>query len=155
MKIIWNTTEDEHKHTLISLFKSAQMFECAVAFVKMSGFKSITKILEKRLKAGMLARFMVGLDFYLTDPEVLNELLRLSKKFSNLKSYVSNSDEQVCFHPKVYAFSYSDGKTKLLIGSANITAGGFGNNWECSFLCEQKDNKQLSGLLYTLIETRK
>jgi HKD family nuclease len=105
MQVIWNTIKDEHKNKLKELFQGALNFECAVAFAKMSGFSDIKKPLEASLKRGMSARLILGLDFYITDPEVLDMLLGWESRYK-VKTYVAKSQSNVCFHPKIYAFSY-------------------------------------------------
>jgi len=150
MQVIWNTTNDEHKNKLKELFKNALKFECAVAFAKMSGFTDIKKPLEDFLKRGMPARFILGLDFCITDPEVLNTLLEWESKYE-IKTYISIPQSNVCFHPKIYAFSYST-HSMVLAGSANLTSGGLGDNWECSLLVRQNLENKIVRHLQTLID---
>jgi phosphatidylserine/phosphatidylglycerophosphate/cardiolipin synthase-like enzyme len=94
----------------------------------MSGFKLFKTELKAKLSKGLQARFVVGLDFYLTEPEFLSEILSLSQKFE-FPFYVCNSIET--FHPKIYAVSYGESCT-VLIGSANLTAGGLQDNFEAT-----------------------
>ena len=84
MPIIWNTTEDEHLEEILRLLKGATRFECAVAFAKMSGFNKFKKVLLSSIKNGMSARIIIGLNFFITDPEVLEEIY--AWKNSNKKS---------------------------------------------------------------------
>ncbi|MGB8900272.1 MAG: phospholipase D family protein [Methylocella sp.] len=150
MQVIWNTIKDEHKNKLKELFQGALNFECAVAFAKMSGFSDIKKPLEASLKRGMSARLILGLDFYITDPEVLDMLLGWESRYK-VKTYVAKSQSNVCFHPKIYAFSYRN-HAIIVAGSANLTGGGFGSNWECSLLVRQQRDNEISGHLQTLID---
>ena len=150
MQVIWNSSKEEHKLKITSLFKDATHFDCAVAFAKNSGLKAIKKELEKFLEEGMSARFIIGLDFYLTDPDVLETLLRLGSKY-DITTYVANTKSQVCFHPKIYAFSYKS-NMKILTGSANLTSGGFGNNWECSLLVNLQKDNAISRHLQALVD---
>jgi HKD family nuclease len=153
MEVIWNTTEKEHESKLMELFQSAASFECAVAFVKMSGFNRIRDCLKDSLRDGMSARFIIGLDFYITDPDVLDTLLKWEKTEFPIKTYVSRQQYNVCFHPKIYAFT-SGSHTTILTGSANLTGGGLGDNWECSVLVRYKKDNDILRHLQTLIDDK-
>jgi HKD family nuclease len=154
METIWNTTKNEHERQLNEMFQDALHFECAVAFAKMSGFKGIKKRLEASLKKGMSARFIVGLDFYLTDPDVLETLLKWKSRSNyELELYVSTAQPNVCFHPKIYSFRYNK-NTIALTGSANLTGGGFGGNWECSLLIRQQKDNEISRHLQGMINEK-
>jgi len=151
VRVIWNTDKEEHRKQLVALFNGARHFECAIAFAKESGFKQIEKPFRTSLIGGMSGRIILGLDFCLTDPSVLDTLLKWSQTFQQLEVYVSHSEPSVCFHPKVYAFSYG-ARAAMLVGSANLTSGGFGNNWECSVLLHQPTFKEISQHLQALID---
>ena len=86
----------------------------------------------KALARGMTARIAVGLSFHLTHPHVLYRLLALSKSY-DLELYISNVSDGETFHPKVYAFERETGSS-VIVGSANLTAGGFADNYEASIL---------------------
>ena len=133
--LVWNTTEWEHHAELLQRFENATFFQCAVAFVKMSGLKEIKESVEALLNRGGKARFIVGLDFYQTDPEVLDLLAQWQQKFG-VGAYVAEPNRGYCFHPKIYIFSYAN-HASVMVGSANLTAGGLGNNWEASFRLDQ------------------
>nr|MDA8249794.1 phospholipase D family protein [Rhodospirillales bacterium] len=132
IELVWNTTEDEHGEALRAMFQNANKFHCAVAFVKASGFNMIEDKLEAHLRNNHPARLIIGLNFYQTDPYVLQKLLQWRQTYGHLELYVSPDDAIECFHPKIYAFNYPGNQSAILVGSANMTAGGFGNNWECS-----------------------
>lgn len=119
-----------HEEALKKSLRKAEKLDCVVAFAKCSGLEPILKHLQSALKKGLEARFAVGLSFYQTDPWVLEVLLEESKK-NNLKVWISNTDPQVTFHPKIYATTSSSGGS-VLIGSANLTGGGLGGNVEAS-----------------------
>ena len=147
MEYITNVTEDQcHAAKLNSLLKEAVYLDCMVAFAKMSGFSLIEKELEAALERKKFkARFVVGLDFYQTEPSVLNKLFSLSKnKKYNLSLFISNSTNGI-FHPKVYAFQYSDG-FNYVVGSANLTNGGLLKNSETSLLTTTKSNKLMENI---------
>jgi len=123
-----------------------------IAFAKLSGLKEILKELKNALESDFKARFVIGLDFYQTDPELLTNLLNLSKKY-NLSLFISNSE--YCFHPKIYAFKNKK-DYRILVGSANLTSGGLHSNHEISALIEDKTGEffiSISKLIDNLIET--
>lgn len=54
---------------------------------------------------------------------------KLSEKYRRLQLYIGDTPET--FHPKIYAFGASCSAT-IIIGSANLTSGGFSMNYEAS-----------------------
>ena len=151
MEYLTNTDDQNHAVTLNILLKKAIRLDCIVAFAKMSGFNMISEELHAALKRKKFeARFVVGLDFYQTEPILLNKLFTLSKKY-NLSLFISNSKDGI-FHPKVYAFQNSSNLSYVVIGSANLTGGGLLKNNEASTLIKSKKlmrniNEQIEQLI--------
>ena len=141
VEVIWNSDDSTHKERLLPLFENARHVDFAIAFARASGFNIIRCCLEAHLsKKGNSARFIFGLDYYQTEPEVLKSVLVLKKKFKNrVKAYVYESQDGSCFHPKIYRFSYA-GKVKVCAGSANLTGGGLETNYEFSMIYEEAIN---------------
>ncbi|HYD86255.1 MAG TPA: phospholipase D family protein [Vitreimonas sp.] len=152
-QLIWNTDDEEHEKILRKLFRQAVRLECAVAFLKSSGLNRLRTPLLAFLKRGGVARFVVGLDFALTDPDALQQLLDWTNKF-NLTLYCIDNGGSCTFHPKVYQFETAAKRRSALVGSANLTAGGLGDNYECSVLlpCKEQD---ISPLLTSTLEALK
>jgi HKD family nuclease len=132
--LLVNDDARSHGKAFSRALAGAVELECVVAFAKRSGLDFILNKLERALKAGMKARFTIGLSLYLTEPPVLRKLLALSKHYA-LQLYVSDCAET--FHPKIYALSRS-GSCTVIIGSANLTGGGFALNKEASALIESQ-----------------
>lgn len=128
VKLLLNNCDYGHLHAITELLPKGKELDCMIAFAKMSGFKGIFESLKQSLAKGLKARFAIGLDFYQTDPELLTQLLKLTKKY-DLKLYLSAS--KFTFHPKIYALTHANGCT-VLIGSANLTSGGLWENYEAS-----------------------
>src|SRR5262245_8645304 len=103
--IHWNDATPFHDDLIRKLLSGAKRFDCAVAFAKVSGLRTIYDALVRRLKHGMKARFLVGLDFCQTQPECLDLLLKLGRKY-DLSVYVGAQDRSWTFHPKIYRFDY-------------------------------------------------
>lgn len=126
--LLLNEERRDHGQVVAKLLKRAKRMECLVAFAKASALNGLIAELEKELVRGLRARFAIGLDFYLTEPDLLRKLWRLGKGHA-LELYLSNSSET--FHPKIYAIQGEE-RCSVLIGSANMTRGGFSGNYEAS-----------------------
>lgn len=137
VKLLVNNDDQGHGDVIGQLLRKANHLECLVAFAKFSSLKmDVFASLENALKRGMTARFAVGLDFHVTEPAALRELLKLAKKHrrgekKGLELYLSN--DTCTFHPKIYAFQQGE-QCSVIIGSANLTYGGYYNNYEASVL---------------------
>ena len=147
VELILNEPPEDHSDILRSLLRLAERFQCMTAFAKKTGLKLIREELKERLDAGLKARFVVGLNFYQTDPSVLEELLDLGERYTlellvsrppwknpgALEDIDTPDSAAWNFHPKVFMFEYAGG-TSVLIGSANMTGGGLVDNHEASIL---------------------
>ena len=150
ISILLNEEDQDHLGTITTILQKSRRVDCLVAFAKWSGFASIQKTLEERLKKGMTARFVIGLDLYQSEPRVLGRLLALKEKFG-IDVLVSNSGSGSTFHPKIYRFDQGD-KIVLIIGSANLTGGGFSNNYEASVVLSTKTETRMPAYIDALIE---
>jgi HKD family nuclease len=128
VKLVLNEETVGHQDRILELIANSERLECVVAFAKMSGLSRISVALTAALKRGLKARFTAGLSFYQTDPAFLQALFKLSQKYE-LKLFLGDTPET--FHPKIYAFG-SGRKGTVIVGSANLTSGGFSTNYEAS-----------------------
>jgi HKD family nuclease len=149
--LVCNYDEGSHGSKIIELLSQSTHFEFAVAFVKMSGIGLIEDAIVSRLKEGMTARFVIGLDFYQTDPDVLKRMLSWTKSY-RIKAYISPVKSSYCFHPKMYVFQ-TPKRAFAIIGSSNVTSGGFTENWEASFILESADQSDAVDHITALIES--
>jgi HKD family nuclease len=94
------------------------------------GFDTCDRLLKSHRK---IRHGVVGTHFYQTDPEFIESLI--GKK--NVKFVLNPSG---VFHPKVYLFEGRGESWSCLIGSANFTAGGFGENCELLLHIEMRDD---------------
>lgn len=134
-KLIFNTDKKvNHVANLLALIKTAYAFDCMSAFASESGLEMIYDSLVARLENGLPARFVLGINFYQTDPSVLYDLLELSDEYSGLELYMGSAESTTIFHPKVYAFKNKKGDSSVMLGSANLTKGGLSSNHELSAL---------------------
>jgi HKD family nuclease len=148
---LWNSENKNHQKNINELLKTTTQFDCVAAFAKMSGLELIDDTLLERLKDGMAARFIIGLDFCHSEPELLQKLLDLKKKYA-VEVLVSelNKESSWTFHPKIYRFDHGD-YVSLMIGSANLTRGGLSKNHEVSAFLSMTNDAQVSRYLRKLI----
>ncbi len=110
---------------------------CIVAFAKSSGWKLIETVVAERAAKGLKATFVIGLDFYQSEPAVLRAIRRLHAKAAaaggSIEVYIGRERSRHTLHPKVYWLK-SARRQALIVGSANMTRGGFADNHEMSSL---------------------
>ncbi|WP_066267481.1 phospholipase D family protein [Hydrogenophaga palleronii] len=134
-KLVLNGEQRSHADAVLEMLGRAQHFECMVAFAKVSALSELLTPLEQALDRGMSARVAVGLSFHLSEPQLLRKLFDLSKR-SAMQLYLSTGD--ATFHPKIYA-TQEPKRCTVIVGSANLTAGGLGDNHEASLLVDGPD----------------
>ncbi|EJN34343.1 phospholipase D-like domain-containing protein [Pseudomonas sp. GM80] len=142
VQLVLNEVESGHGDVIERLMLEADHLICMVAFAKKSAYKLIKDLLTDALKKGLTAKMAIGLDFHITEPSVLAELLKLTRKYE-LELYLSNSDS--AFHPKIYAFQRGS-EYSVLVGSANLTHGGFYGNYEASTLIADQDGEMTKSI---------
>ena len=108
--------------------------EVAVAWVRQSGTRHIKQALKKFLSCGGIARFTVGIDIENTSKEGLDDLLEL-QDIGDCESYIYHNEAIATFHPKVYLLQ-NETRTRLIVGSNNITEAGLYVNTEAGLQLE-------------------
>lgn len=145
MRVKLTNNKDEtrnHASILSKELATADHFTCIVAFARESGLEMILTSLKTRIAKGMTATFVVGIDFFQTEPALLKKLLRLkssAKSTDGVSIYMGAEKHQRAMHPKVYLFARKDGSTVAVVGSANMTGGGFQANHEFSAIMSGRD----------------
>ena len=144
IKIIDNVSE---KLLDILTFHLQQTKEArfAVAFAKSSGIKLISSALISSLDKGGQVEFLLGLDFRLTEPFVLEFLLSLKKQGKNVAFYCYRdiSEEGIAvYHPKVY-FLKGNNQSFISMGSSNLTSGGLKDNLEINTIIKAKNSEEI------------
>ncbi len=97
------------------------------AFVK---FQTITRLKEpivNLLQNGNHVKLIFGINLGGTSKEVLQEVIRWNAETIIYR----HLNQRHTFHPKLFVFEWDD-KAEIIIGSHNITEGGFFNNYEAS-----------------------
>ena len=125
------------------------------AFVALRTILRLRDRLLARFQGGCQLRLIVGIDLGGTSRDVLEELLRW-----NCEVFVfHNAIPRATFHPKIYLFEGA-AETTLIVGSNNLTDGGFYTNYEAAVRhdfklpVDAKQYRQIADPLLTFIEPR-
>ena len=112
--LLENGEEEGHAEEIRRHLTNATHLICIVAFATPSGWDLIKKAVEKRAAKGLKASFVIGLDFYHSDPAVLRAIRRLGASATaaggEFKLYVGQEGSRTTLHPKVYWFKGSVAK---------------------------------------------
>lgn len=128
MKLI--TSNAKISSTLVELIKEHDKIQFGVAWVTDENL--VYEVLKKN--KSKIRKSVIGMDGYITKPNVLYEFINNKRvKFLISKTGV--------FHPKIYLFK-TNKDWDLIIGSANMTSGGFGNNTEVMVHISSGDGKK-------------
>lgn len=141
MKLIKNGGENDHEHAIAEVLADAQDITVSVAFLKRGGAEFLAPILKARLKEGAEAVAFIGTDFYITEPDALQRLLKLQDSQTGFQIFLGDRKKDT-FHPKAYV-GRSAAKVRCLIGSANLTGGALRANDELSLSVEVEPNDAL------------
>jgi hypothetical protein len=95
------------------------------AFAGLQTILRIKHLIAELCAKGSLVRFVIGIDMRGTSQEVLSELLSWNIEVRIVKHRRPGHT----FHPKIYLLEWND-HAEIIIGSNNITDGGFYRNYE-------------------------
>ena len=95
-----------------------------VAHARRSGVKLLKNIVKS-----VPVKIIVGVDFNLTEPEALKELKKPPFKCRVYRTRIAEGE--ATFHPKVYIVKKNE-QAIIIVGSSNLTEGGFRRNIEHS-----------------------
>jgi HKD family nuclease len=115
-----------------SVLENAQ-FRALIAFASEAGLRMLEPGLRRFLDSQHSIFWIVGVDLGGTGREALDFLYQLKCEYSGQVDVriFSTMDNKTIFHPKVYWLDANNRKA-IVIGSANVTAGGLTNNFEVS-----------------------
>ena len=140
VRLIHNQGKANHADAINTHLAEARQLYICVAFMKLKGLNEIHSQLETSVSHGGSLIIIVSTDFFLTEPAALWRLLDLYKKYHSITAYMVKSGE-VTFHPKVYC-AVKGRRVHMIVGSANLTTGGLGANFELSLLRSTDVNSQ-------------
>ena len=137
-ELIWQDPYKAHSHLYRKIrhhLSSPEIlsFRLAAAYVNWGGLSLVSEALERFLEHGKTLRMIFGTGNSVTTPDALLYALYLRKRypqFEDARAFqweYANSE----FHPKYYEFTYPD-RVVTLVGSSNLTNGGFAFNHELS-----------------------
>ena len=112
---------------LLAEIESAKEIKLATAFGHMSGWNSIRPSIERSTAEIQL---LTGLSFCQTEPRLLSDWLNMSRRDKRIQPRLFVKSDMT-FHPKVLLIE-SPKRHCVVIGSGNLSGGGFLNNIECS-----------------------
>jgi HKD family nuclease len=116
------------KFDLNRALKQADEILLATAFARMTGWNHLKSSV---LETAAQMRLLTGLDFMQTEPKLLREWLRLAGRNAGIQAKLASSGST--FHPKVLIVKARDPHSNFaIVGSGNLTHGGFCTNTECS-----------------------
>lgn len=139
---------NDHEMAIRALLADSRFsgFIISVAFLKESGVSSLADVIKKHASK---ITFFVGIRNGVTSSQGLMALLQLSPEVYG----VDTAAAAHIFHPKIY-IALAEKSAKVIIGSANMTGGGFGRNIEGSAVIDldrtvREDEEFLQDLLAT------
>ena len=126
MKIL--TAAHEINKEITRLLTECTSCQIAVAWAS-TGFKFFDLIKKHKTK---IERMIVGTHFYQTHPDFIEAFI------THKNVHFIKATDGV-FHPKVYYFQMNCDHWECIIGSANLTQGGFKQNDEVAILVTDED----------------
>lgn len=141
--IISNFQPGGHGEAISRILHRADEVFIAVAFFKMSGLALLRKQVASLCNGKSRLTFILGTDFFLTDPDAVQELYETLHVNARARIYLFERSAESVFHPKYYRATSGSVVTAIL-GSGNITAGGLSQNIELSGYFETKRGSPLA-----------
>jgi len=110
---------------LLNKLPSAPYIVFVSAFVALQTIMRVKQQIAELKENGTIVRFVIGIDLGGTSKEVLKELLAWGIDVQIVKHRIPMHT----FHTKLYLFRWDD-RAIIIIGSNNLTEGGFFRNYE-------------------------
>jgi HKD family nuclease len=106
-------------------------FKSVAAFLNTGGSKYLLPALHQfTRRSGTSTKFAVGIDNQGSSLEGVQDIWRVLTQFGEFFIYHEGPTGRGSFHPKGYLFEDASGAATVLVGSANLTAGGLYINHE-------------------------
>lgn len=129
--IVQGLDENNHLDEILSIFEMDGFTKgiVSVAFIRSVGVHNVKAVFAKNADK---ITIYAGVRNGITSAQAISALLE-----TGVTVYlVDTGSVHKLFHPKLY-FARSNGQSRLLVGSANLTAGGLSANVEASLVVEQ------------------
>lgn len=126
------TNSEESQDAFATCLEAYGKFYCCVAWAGSPNSFQIGKLLVKN--ANRIEKAIIGLHFYQTHPDFI-------ETFIDHKGIRFIKETDGVFHDKIYLFVNSSKDWVAMIGSSNLTNGGFVKNTECNVLFSNEDDK--------------
>jgi len=120
---------------IVRLMQTGVGIDLAIAFINERGLKLLYEAIERSLKRKAPVRFLVSLEMNISTPAALQRLKRLERYTGfELRCFARNGGIEM-FHGKFLIIKNSP-RPHVVIGSSNLTGGGYLNNAELNVLLE-------------------
>lgn len=126
------TTFEELQNAFATYLKACNKFYCCVAWAGSPNSFEIGKLLVRN--SNRIEKAIIGLHFYQTHPVFI-------ETFIDHKGVRFIKETDGIFHDKIYLFVKSSKEWVAILGSSNLTKGGFVKNHECNVLFSNEDDK--------------
>lgn len=119
--------------------KDARKIFMAVSFIQEAGLKYLISCLKPLINNNEIKIYTSGY-LNITDPEALQNLLKLSNSFKNIKVFFNPNDR---FHSKFIFIEKEKNNYSLFLGSSNISVGGLQEIGELNVLLKGKKGDEI------------
>ncbi len=152
--LVANNGNEGHARAIADMLEGAVEIYIANAFLKRAGAHLIAPAIKRSLEGGGTVQIYIGSDFFLTEPEALELLLKIREKHPAFNIQLAKQGSAT-FHPKAY-LARKGNRYHSLIGSANLTGGALILNEELSIsLSHKAGDPVVAQLLATFDRYRK
>lgn len=106
---------------------NAEQIKVAVAFGHMSGWERVEAAIKSAADRDI--QILLGQAFFQTEPKLLLALKELQKSRRAIRARLASTAST--FHPKLWLVT-KNFRTEAVVGSSNLSEGGFQSNVECN-----------------------
>lgn len=117
-------------------------FDFSVAFITQSGIQGLMQVFQELEQSGIPGRILTTDYLAFSEPRALERLNRL-KNIEVRMLPTGREGQSRGFHTKGYIFHYPNGLSKILVGSANLTASALNVNHEWNLQITSAENGEL------------
>jgi HKD family nuclease len=125
-------SEDKIGGALQALLRKAGRVKTALALVSQAGLEFIADDLNHFLARGGKIQLLLGVDMSV-EPRAIATLMGMRQCYPAqvvMRRFVT--DPASTFHPKMWIFSPTSGRSTVVVGSSNLTFGGLDRNYEAN-----------------------